>query len=552
MLKKITLASFSKNDTHFLKGFAILLIVLHNFFRAVNPTTGENEFWFSNLYIKKFFIILGNNPMEVFNVVFNFLGHYGVQAFIFISAYGLTLSYQKNRPRYTSHLLHRLDKLYPSFLIAAVLYILVVILSTGRFIDNQTLADLGIQLSLIANFIPDKALSITGPWWFYSLIFQFYALFPLFMWVVKKFNTTGLVTVSLVGIAATVLLYAPMQQASLNPLYLFIGHLPEFCFGILLAVKKELRVPIWLIALTVLTFIGGNVFRWMWPIANISAALLLITVIQLLLRVKEKMNMVTTFLTFTGSISMYLFACHGFLRGNFLLLANYFSSPLASMAVAVLFVLFAIMLSLAMRQTETSIREWISTSRSNAKRYLRVASLLLLLTGSVGILYAQNSKALLEESSTFSKVAFSSINNFEAVGDSPDRYTDSLSFSGHRSWIMPSIESYSPSLEANFSDMNSEEIYRAEASAMIYTTDSLSTAHLVLEVWHVKDGLLMEWKSKDVSREELAQGQWQKVVYSYNIPKFYRFPDYKIKVYMWNNSKGRFLVDDLKLAIYSR
>jgi len=552
MLKKITLAPFSKDDTLFLKGFAILLIVLHNFFRAVNPTTGENEFWFSSLYIKKFFIILGNNPMEVFNVVFNFLGHYGVQAFIFISAYGLTLSYQKNHPRYTSHLLHRLDKLYPSFLIAAVLYILVVILSTGRFIDNQTLADLGIQLSLFANFIPDKALSITGPWWFYSLIFQFYALFPLFMWVVKKFNTRGLVAISIIGIIATVLLYNPMRQVALNPLYLFVGHLPEFCFGILLAVKKELKLPIWLIALALLTFVGGNIFRWMWPIANISAAILLITLIQLLIRVKGKMNMVSSFLTFTGAISMYLFACHGFLRGNFLQLANYFSSPLASLVIAVLFVLFAIMLSLAMRQVETSVRAWIATPPSNAGRYLRVASLLLLLTGSVGILYAQNRKALHEDSSTSSKVAFSATNNFEEVGDSPNRYSDSLAFSGHSSFIMQPSESYSPALEVSFSTMNYAEIYHAEASAMLYTTDSLTNAHLVLEVWYVKDGILMEWKSKDVAADELVKGQWQKVVFDYDIPRFYRFPNYKIKVYMWNNSMGQFLVDDLQLTIYSR
>ncbi|HUW06683.1 MAG TPA: hypothetical protein VMW01_10520, partial [Williamwhitmania sp.] len=154
--------------------------------------------------------------------------------------------------------------------------------------------------------------------------------------------------------------------------------------------------------------------------------------------------------------------------------------------------------------------------------------------------------------STSGKVAFSATNNFEEVGDSPNRYSDSLAFSGHSSFIMQPSESYSPALEVSFSTMNYAEIYHAEASAMLYTTDSLTNAHLVLEVWYVKDGILMEWKSKDVAADELVKGQWQKVVFDYDIPRFYRFPNYKIKVYMWNNSMGQFLVDDLQLTIYSR
>jgi peptidoglycan/LPS O-acetylase OafA/YrhL len=172
-MKNFTLNPFSKEDTNFLKGIAILIIVLHNFFSIVSPTTGQNEFWFSDSYYKKILIILGSNPLEVFHVFFNFLGHYGVQAFIFISTYGLTLSYQNNHPTFSKFLLHRFDKIYPSFVIAAVLFIISWIFIYGKFIDNDTVLDLIFKLTLISNFIPGNALSLTGPNGFIHSFFNF-------------------------------------------------------------------------------------------------------------------------------------------------------------------------------------------------------------------------------------------------------------------------------------------------------------------------------------------------------------------------------------------
>jgi len=93
----ISLHPFSKENTNFLKGVSILLIALHNYYRWVNPITGENEFWFSTASYLKSFITVRSNPLEIFNVFFNFLGFYGVQGFILISAYGLTISYRNKR-----------------------------------------------------------------------------------------------------------------------------------------------------------------------------------------------------------------------------------------------------------------------------------------------------------------------------------------------------------------------------------------------------------------------------------------------------------------------
>jgi hypothetical protein len=86
----------TREGTNLLKGIAIILIALHNYYRWISPMTGENEFEFSRLATINNYILVRSNLLEVVHAFFSFLGHYGVQAFIVISAYGLTRSYKRD------------------------------------------------------------------------------------------------------------------------------------------------------------------------------------------------------------------------------------------------------------------------------------------------------------------------------------------------------------------------------------------------------------------------------------------------------------------------
>lgn len=394
MFGSITLKQFTKEDTNFLKGVAILLIVFHNFFRAVNPITGENEFWFSAQYYRDFISAIISNPINIVNAFFNFLGHYGVQAFIVISAYGLTLSWLKNKPNYWQFLLNRFLKLYPVFFIVALLYIVVVIFTSGNLPSNSKLVDLGYQLSLFANIIPNKALVITGPWWFFSFIFQFYIVFPFIILIANKYGNKSLLVIAVIGILLTVLLYKPMRGADLNPFFLFIGHLPEFCLGIFLAIKKEYRIPIWLFMLFVFMLIAGNVIKYAWPFANISAAIILIVFIQWLIRKKQSFVTASGWLVGLGSISMYLFACHGFLRSNFINLANSIDSTIVSILLAIIFFIFSIGVSLMVMNAEGHIRDFILKPPTLNSKLFRLSIILILIFTFIGTIYFQNQNIL--------------------------------------------------------------------------------------------------------------------------------------------------------------
>ncbi|MEO6219513.1 MAG: acyltransferase family protein, partial [Ginsengibacter sp.] len=109
----------SKNDTKALKGVCILMIVLHNFFHVLPGWEIENEFWFSRSNYK--FIrgnITGSNFFDALGLLFSYFGHYGVNAFVFLSSYGLYQSCRNKKLQYWQFVKKRVSKLYPAFFLA--------------------------------------------------------------------------------------------------------------------------------------------------------------------------------------------------------------------------------------------------------------------------------------------------------------------------------------------------------------------------------------------------------------------------------------------------
>ena len=96
------------------------------------------------------------------------------------------------------------------------------------------------------------------------------------MWINKKFGSAGLILLTGIGYIFTILMFKRMDTVSLNTLHFFTGHLPEFCFGILLASKKELKISVWMFLLFCLIFISGNFYEWMWPYTYLSLTIIFI------------------------------------------------------------------------------------------------------------------------------------------------------------------------------------------------------------------------------------------------------------------------------------
>lgn len=315
--------SYSQQDTSILKGFAIICICLHNFFHHLPPSPGENEFYFSINHINNFFSQLSENPADFINTLFSYLGHYGVQIFIFISGYGLAVSMMKREKQWLGFVVDRLKKLYPLLLTALIFYILYTVLMYKRFPWPVHYEEMNYKLFFIHTLIPKQGTSINGPWWFFALILQLYILFPALFHIIRKYKTKAFLLICL--LSYTWIFIAQYQFKDIYEVYLlqnFPGHIPEFCLGILLAFNKDIKVSNIIFCLALTVFLLGNLFQFFFPFTFLAVTVIFIFAYQFIKNVPIKKSLTKRFLIHFGEISMSLFAVHGFMRTPFISIAE--------------------------------------------------------------------------------------------------------------------------------------------------------------------------------------------------------------------------------------
>ncbi|MGK0189952.1 MAG: peptidoglycan/LPS O-acetylase OafA/YrhL [Verrucomicrobiales bacterium] len=305
-------STLGKQEGLVLRGAGILFIMLHNFTHWVPPVTGENEFHFDPAHFATMLEQLSSSPLDSWRILFSYFGHYGVQLFVFLSAFGLTRSGMTHSPSYGAFMAKRLTALYPAVFIAAVAFLIYNTIFAGpgvTFLDNGV--PLLRQIFLIGNFTGDGFTPI-GPWWFLSMICQFYLVFPLLLRAMKKFGTPALLIIGGVALLIEFALNARLTAATeVNLNYTVVGHLAEFCLGMWAAYAGKMRAPAAWFALAGGIFIAGQLHPLAWLLSGL--AFIVITV-PLLRFVATSPARIVRFLAFYGSLSLPLFLMNGFLR----------------------------------------------------------------------------------------------------------------------------------------------------------------------------------------------------------------------------------------------
>ncbi len=341
--------TIAQSDANLLRGIAILAIMLHNYFHVLEQTPGEQEFIFSIGITLRFLHNLANQPYDLVRQVFSFLGHYGVQIFVFLSGYGLALRYRSEHPiDYKKFVIERLQRLYPVLLVA-VLGLLcykaaVALLFPYSHINLSTFIwEALLKLSLLSNLVPDQALSITGPWWFFSMIFQLYLIAPLLLQV-RRNSTLIMMIVAAWSFQIGILFFSGdyIEYFRLN----FIGHLPEFCLGILLAKEQKGSFSKTLALCCFVLFVLGSFYPIVWVLSFTCIPVLAVTVYQRIRPVRD--NLLSRLVHFFGKNSLYFFAVHSLCRPPFVALGN--RSIAWSLLAAVLYLLVVTVITLIFRQ----------------------------------------------------------------------------------------------------------------------------------------------------------------------------------------------------------
>lgn len=320
--------TISKDETSLIKGFAILLITLHNYFHWISPSPGENEFDFNPDRIFNLFHDIADFPTECINILFSYFGHFGVQLFIFISGYGLTLSFIKNPRSWGGFLVNRLKKIYPLILTGIVFLFIFDLLAYQEFITNITWKELAYKCLFIHTLLPESGLRVIGPWWFFGLIVQLYILFPFLFRLLKKNPTIWFCILCILAYGAVFVSQYFFQDLKDTPfLENAPGHMPEFCLGIWFALKKGATIPNILFPLALIVFILGNFFHIAYPFTFLSVTLLFIVIHPYILKyitnksndnntqiIQYQYGVFPSFVSKIGNLSMLIFVIHAPIR----------------------------------------------------------------------------------------------------------------------------------------------------------------------------------------------------------------------------------------------
>lgn len=349
--REIQITSFSIAQTEILKGVGILIIVLHNFFHNLTPSISENQFIFNPLRFSKFYLTIANDPFEILRATFSYFGHYGVQIFVFFSAYGLTRKYLKTNIQFSSFLTRRIGKIYASFLICVAVYILLGIAKEQFVTSEQVLYwdSLLWKILLISNFIPDQALKPVGPWWFMPFIFQVYLFYPLLLKMFKRHGNSFLIIISLASILAKWLINPYLLEHGLNINHMIFGHLSVLSIGIYFAAQDQVRISYSVLTLSLALFFLGNFNHVIWSTADLTFTIIALCLSMFAINKLPKQTYFTAALAFYGGISFHLFMVNGFLRSLFHNFAEshnvWWVDNLAALSSLIVSTLFAIFLS---------------------------------------------------------------------------------------------------------------------------------------------------------------------------------------------------------------
>lgn len=353
--------NINKETANLYKGVGILLIVLHNFFHNLPPEIGQNEFVFQQAVTDRFIETLAGSPTEWVRAVFSYLGHYGVQLFIFLSAYGLTRRYAGAPLSYRQFLRTRFAKIYLSFVICVAVYIVLGLIKSAYLPDEKVLYwdSLLWKLLLISNVIPGQALMPVGPWWFMPFIFQFYLVYPLLLMATLRFGVIFLLVLAVASLALEWAYHPVLVRQGFNLNYLFVGHLPVLCAGIYFAMKPLARIPYLAAVVALPVFIWGCYNPKVWLVADLSMTIMQLVVLDWFFRKLQVTGLACRVIGFFGLISFHLFMVNGFLRTPFHLLALSMDEWWFTIISALMSLLFSTACALALMKLDNKVRKLV-------------------------------------------------------------------------------------------------------------------------------------------------------------------------------------------------
>src|SRR5947199_7146918 len=214
------------------KGLAILIVAYFHFFRTyfqygVLPTSDWNSLAASVLTILRLVWLKVSG-----------LGFHDVGVFIILSGWTLMQSTMRRaesrRIEWGGWYRARFLRLYPMYWVAHLVYLVSPFIARLEPVDDRIILSL---LGLRFIDIQMNFMYLNAAWWYFSMLIQFYVIFPLLFWSARRLGPLWFLFIGCAaGFFARYVLLVPWQQNGLWVLGGFaIGRLPEFALGMSLA-----------------------------------------------------------------------------------------------------------------------------------------------------------------------------------------------------------------------------------------------------------------------------------------------------------------------------
>ena len=237
--------------------------------------------------------------------VFNYIsqiGDVGVDVFMFLSAYGLSFSYRKNRDKYHFYK-KRLFRILPSVII--LLFIFAI--CDEFFFDAKIYHPIDPRYWFF---------SLYSTYWFIGAILSFYFAFPFLYELIegKNWNQLGIVCVAFL-IAYSCIVAIKLSHVGLfQQLIVYVARLPILVIGVLMAING-----VWKQSVITICFICSIPMVYLLPkdFQRISYSLLtvgLIYYIPLLLNITP--NRIKKLISYLGTTSLEFYLIHIYLLKN--------------------------------------------------------------------------------------------------------------------------------------------------------------------------------------------------------------------------------------------
>jgi len=341
----------------YLRAIAIAMIMAHNYMHWLPVSPGENEFGFQKDRVQSFIHGVLDQPLDSVRLIAAYLGHYGVQVFFFLSAYGLTAKYGAVIPSWWSFQIRRWKAFYPAIIISGLAYLLYegIRVGWGAVWHDDTVNMLR-QMIGLSNFIPDNVYRPIGPWWFIGVILQFYLILPFLWKLVQKHGDKVLYLVLLLAwVLQSVLGQILYSKFELNINHSILGHLGVCAMGIWFARHDKMVIPWWVIIVSAILFIGGNFYYVLWIPSRVALLLFLLPLLCGIARLIAKSHYCHHLMLILGQLSVYLFLCNGYLRRPIVEWAKHESHWWTSIWTCLVFMLIVIAWAFLLRMLESRI-----------------------------------------------------------------------------------------------------------------------------------------------------------------------------------------------------